>query len=76
MAQSQVRTTGCDEPAGREARIARDADGAAIGVALFITPGELAVVGVDPTKTDVVRLRFVDGDIDLSPVGTRENTTA
>ena len=76
MAQSQVSTIVYNEPAGREARIARDANGVAIGVALFFTPGELAAVGVDPARTDVVKLRFVNGEIDLSPAGAREDTSA
>ena len=76
MAKNQLPTIVYNEPEGREARIARDANGVAIGVALFFTPGELAAVGVDPARTDVVRLRFVDGEIDLAPAGAREYTSA
>ncbi|SFR53428.1 hypothetical protein SAMN04487947_2031 [Halogeometricum rufum] len=76
MAENRVPNIIYNEPEGREARIARDANGVAIGVALFFTPGELAAVGVDPAKTDVVRLRFVDGEIDLIPAEAREYTSA
>lgn len=76
MARNQVPAIVYNESEGREACIARDATGAAIGVALFFTPGELAAVGIDPANTDVVRLRFVDGEIDLSPAGTKGDTSA
>ena len=68
MIRNEVPTLAYEETSGREARIARDRDGAAIGAAIFFTPDDLAGLGIDPATADVVELRIVNGQARLQPV--------
>lgn len=72
MVRNDVPTIVYDEPPGRDARIARDDDGTPIGLALFFTPGELVSIGIDPTTTETVELRIVNGEVRIEPVNTEE----
>lgn len=51
---------------GRYATINRDANGDVIGVAIFVTGDELASLGIEPAKTDAVRVTVDDGRICVS----------
>lgn len=57
-----------EDPEGRAARIARDNDGGPIGVALFLTPTELADIGVNTDAADSVELQIEDGEVRLIPI--------
>ena len=68
--RNEVPMLACESTPSREARIARDGEGAAIGAAVFFTPDELASLGIDPASTDAVELRIVNGRVNLRPVET------
>lgn len=68
--RNEVPMLACELAPTREARIARDGEGAAIGAAVFFTPDDLADLGIDPALTDAVELRIVNGRVSLRPVET------
>ena len=53
---------------GRRARLSRNKDDSPIGVALFVTAEELAMIGIDTVTTEFVELRIADGELRISPV--------
>lgn len=57
-------TTGIEAPQeGREARVNRDGDGEAVGVAIFLTADELRDLGVSPEETDRVSYGVDNGRV-------------
>lgn len=61
VAESTSKST-----SGRHATINRDANGDVVGVAIFLTGDELASLGIEPAKTDAVRVTVDDGRIRVS----------
>jgi len=45
----------------REARVSNDGDGKPIGAAVFLTAEDLAVLGVDPARSDRVTISVESG---------------
>lgn len=53
----------------RQARMARDRSGNAIGTAIWLNADELADLSVDVDAADAVAYRVVDGDLHVDTVG-------
>lgn len=44
-----------------------DQNGEPLGIGIFLTPGQLAQLGIDPEETDVVEYHVEDGEIRVHP---------
>lgn len=66
MIRTYISTLVHERQTGRKARIARNQDGAPLGVALFVTPEELEDFGVNPSTANSVVLRVSNGVVRIS----------
>lgn len=51
----------------RVAAMNDDQNGEPLGVGFFLTPGQLAQLGIDPQETDVIEYHVEDGEISIRP---------
>lgn len=73
MATNIIPAVVREVPEGRTARIARDNDGAPIGVALFFTPEEIESLGVNTDIADAVELQIRDNEAHLIPISRKRD---
>ena len=71
MATNIIPAVVREEPEGRTARIARDSNGAPIGVALFFTPEEIESLGVNTDIADAVELQVRDDEAQFIPISLK-----
>lgn len=62
-----------EEPEGRTARIARDGEGAPIGVAVFLTSEEIESLGVNTAAADAVELQIRDDEAHFLPISWKND---
>lgn len=51
----------------RTVRVNCDSNGHPLGVAIFLSARELAALGFDPTTTDCIAYRIVNGAVEVVP---------
>lgn len=57
----------------RETRISRDADGTALGLAIFINADEMRALGVDPEDATHVTYSITEDGLDVGPADVQDS---
>lgn len=73
MATNVIPAIVREEPEDRTTRIARDAKGDPIGVAVFLTSEEIKLLGVNTAAADAVELQIRDDEAHFLPISWKDD---